>query len=65
MSSARLAVPQCRNPGRGRDDLEARLDELAQRVVRLSPCRRDPERYHAEKSEIAFELRTLARSTKR
>lgn len=42
-------------------DLPDRLDELARRVGCLSPSRRDPERYHAEKSEIAFELRVLAR----
>lgn len=41
--------------------LPARLDDLARRVARLVPNRHDPERYHAEKSEIAFELRQLAR----
>lgn len=39
------------------------LADLARRVQRLSPDRRDPERYHAEKSEIAAELRRLARDT--
>jgi hypothetical protein len=48
-----------------RDDLPSRLDDLARRVAQLSPCRHNPERYHVEKSEIAFELRTLARSTER
>jgi hypothetical protein len=48
-----------------RDDLPSRLDDLARRVAQLSPCRHNPERYHVEKSEIAFELRTLARSTPR
>lgn len=38
------------------------LAALANRVQRLSPDRRDPERYHAEKSEIAAELRRLARA---
>jgi hypothetical protein len=46
-------------------DLPAKLDELSQRVGRLAPSRHDPERYHAEKSEIAFELRTLARRAAR
>ena len=38
-----------------------RLDELANRVRRLSPDRRDPERYHLDKSEIERDLRRLAR----
>ncbi len=42
-------------------DLPDRLAELAHRVGRLSPSHREPERYHEEKSEIAFELRVLAR----
>jgi len=42
-------------------DLPDRLAELARRVGRLSPSHREPERYHEEKSEIAFELRVLAR----
>lgn len=37
------------------------LADLAARVARLSPSHRDPERYHVEKSEIAAELRRLAR----
>lgn len=36
------------------------LADLARRVQRLSPDRRDPEKYHCEKSEIAAELRRLA-----
>lgn len=40
--------------------LPDKLDELARRVGRLAPCRRDPERFHVEKSEIAHELRRLA-----
>src|SRR4051794_26215222 len=31
----------------------ARLTALARAVVRLSPSRRDPERFHMDKSEIA------------
>ncbi|MEE3502614.1 hypothetical protein [Acidiphilium acidophilum] len=38
------------------------LADLARRVQRLAPDRRDPERYHAEKSEIAAELRRIARN---
>lgn len=37
------------------------LDALADRIRRLAPDRRDPERFHMEKSEIAAELRRLAR----
>jgi hypothetical protein len=37
------------------------LEELAERVRRLSPDRRDPERFHMEKDELAAELRRLAR----
>lgn len=35
---------------------------LADRLRRLSPSRHDPERFHAEKSEIEGELRRLATS---
>lgn len=35
---------------------------LASRVRRLTPDRRDPERFHEEKSELADELRRLARA---
>ncbi len=34
---------------------------LAERVGRLSPSHRDPERFHADKSQIVSELRRLAR----
>ena len=37
------------------------LDDLAGRVARLIPCRRDPEAFHIEKAEIAATLRRLAR----
>jgi hypothetical protein len=40
------------------------LLDLADRVRRLGPDRRDPERFHVEKSELAAELRRLAQSTK-
>jgi hypothetical protein len=36
------------------------LERLAHRVRRLTPDRRDPHRFHEEKSEIEHELRTLA-----
>ncbi len=36
------------------------VDDLARRVVRLSPSPRNPDRFHEEKSEIANELRRLA-----
>ena len=38
------------------------LEELAERVSRLSPDRRNPEQFHVEKSELAHELRRLARA---
>jgi hypothetical protein len=37
---------------------------MAERVRRLSPSHRDPERFHEEKSELAAELRRLARQWK-
>lgn len=42
-----------------------RLRELAISVRRLSPDRRDPERYHEQKSSIEAELRRLARDLER
>jgi hypothetical protein len=39
----------------------AALEALAERVRRLSPDRRDPERFHIEKDELAAELRRMAR----
>lgn len=39
----------------------AALILLAERVRRLSPSHRDPERFHEDKSEIERELRRLAR----
>jgi hypothetical protein len=38
-----------------------RLVEIANRVQRLGPNHRDPELFHAEKSEIVHELRHLSR----
>lgn len=40
--------------------LADRLAELAQRVASNEPDRRDPERFHSEKSEIAHLLRKAA-----
>jgi len=40
--------------------LAVQLDALAERVRRLAPDHRDPERYHIERSEIEFRLRQLA-----
>ena len=40
--------------------LADRLAELAHRVIANEPDRRDPERFHAEKSEIAHLLRKAA-----
>ena len=37
------------------------LLDLAQRVARLGPDRRNPEQFHIDKSEIVAELRRLAR----
>lgn len=48
------------HPRRSRPDLAA----LARRVERLAPSHRDPEAYHAEKSEIVAELRKADRDIK-
>jgi len=49
-------VPSCRHTG---------LTDIANAVQRLTPDRRDPERFHAEKSEIVAALRRLAREITR
>ena len=46
--------------GRPPDKKPDRLSDLAQRVDRLRPCPRDPDRFHEEKSDIAAALRRLA-----
>jgi hypothetical protein len=46
-----------RQPADWRTELEA----IARRLDRLMPDRRDPERFHVEKSELAGELRRMAR----
>lgn len=43
-----------------RPDDRGSLTALADRVRRLSPCHRDPERFHLDKSEIEADLRRLA-----
>ena len=47
------------------DTVDAALRDLAARVERNVPHHRDPERFHAEKSEIAAALRRLASSQPR
>jgi hypothetical protein len=41
-----------------------RLEELARRVDRLIPLRRDPDAFHEEKSEIAAQLRQVAKEVR-
>lgn len=36
------------------------LTGIADRLAKLAPSHRDPERYHAEKSELVHELHKLA-----
>ncbi len=43
-----------------RNDTWQRIGDLADRVRRLRPDHRDPERFHIEKSEIEHQLRRLA-----
>ncbi len=52
--TTQLATPPRTSP---RTELGQKLDRLAARVEQNGPQRRDPETYHAEKSEIAYELR--------
>lgn len=44
------------------DEVADRIDELATRVNHNGIRRLDPERFHAEKSDIGRELRLLAKS---
>lgn len=50
-----------RSEGEARPVKRAQIEELADRVRRLCPDHRDPHRFHEEKSEIAHDLRQLAR----
>jgi hypothetical protein len=43
---------------------EGRLNDLANAVQRLTIDRRDPEKFHMDKSEIVAALRRMARTTK-
>lgn len=45
--------------------LPAKLLELAKRVERNLPSHLDPERFHAEKSEIVSELKKVSREAGR
>lgn len=47
-----------------RNPLAAELAGLAHRVRQLTVSHRDPERFHADKSEIEHELRQLARAVR-
>ncbi len=38
----------------------AKLQDIADRLARLTPCHRDPHRFHELKSELVNELRELA-----
>ena len=44
-------------------ELSIMLSSLAGQVRRLAPSHRDPERFHADKSEIEATLRRLSRLT--
>lgn len=44
-----------------RNETWQKIGDLADRVRRLCPDHRDPERFHIEKSEIEHELRRIAR----
>jgi hypothetical protein len=48
--------------GTGGLDPAARLAEIARAVGRLIPDRRDPEKFFETRSELAHELRRLART---
>lgn len=43
-------------------DMAAAVRDLSRRLDHLVPGRRDPERFHREKSELVNELRQLADS---
>lgn len=64
-SGASCVMARRKQEQRLRDDALAELAELARRVTRLCPDRRDPERFHADKSVIAAALAELARELAR
>lgn len=41
-----------------------RIEELASRVLRLMVSRRDPEQFFVERSDIAAEMRRIARAVR-
>ena len=45
-----------------KNDTWQKIGDLANRIRRLCPDHRDPERFHIEKSEIEHQLRQLASS---
>ncbi|MET3854431.1 hypothetical protein [Rhizobium sp. OAE497] len=42
--------------------LATQLHEIADRLTRLAPSHRDPNRFHEDKSELVGQLRRLAQS---
>lgn len=46
------------------DPLPVRIDNLCDRIERLAPSHRDPHRFFEDKSDIAYELRRLAREVR-
>lgn len=44
--------------------LHERVTDLGNRVARLSVSHRDPERFHLDKSDLAHELRLIAKELK-
>lgn len=44
-----------------KDEVWQKIGDLANRIRRLCPDHRDPERFHIEKSEIEHQLRRLAK----
>lgn len=45
--------------------LASLMADIAERVARLSVSHRDPEHFHIQKSELAWELRAVARRMER
>jgi predicted ATP-binding protein involved in virulence len=45
--------------------LAAIVADIAERVARLAPSHRDPEEFHIRKSDLAAELRRVARQMER
>lgn len=62
---ARACKVQPENPPHVPHVPQSPLLDLAARVSRLGPDRRNPEQFHEDKSEISAELRRLAREAGR